>query len=250
MEAKRVSLISSGTAYASRLSDRLVQTSLSKFAEELSGILGLPRALVEVLLLVEDKRFATHIGVDFFGVVRALLANPRKNVLQGASTISQQIFTMRWIAATRMRPDRTVLFKIQQAFWAICHENSSCKVDILTEYVNNVYLGSSHRGLERASLGYFGIPVSKVSAAQAFFLAERIGSPNFIRPGRLLNLMARIATQGYFLRFSTTETSVVEVYRSVYGNDPKLQDLHRRRDTAEEVKARHVLIAPTQLEPL
>ena len=250
MHAKRVSLIGSGTAFATLLSDRLVRTSLSDFAEAFSGVLGLPCALVEMLLLVEDKRFPTHIGVDLFGVMRALMANPRKDVLQGASTISQQIFTMRRLACTRMKPNRTVLFKIQQAWWAIYHETRSCKVDILAEYVNKVYMGRSHRGLKQAALGYFTIPVSEVSAAQAFFLAERIGSPNVIRPGRLLNLMARVAIQDYFLRFSTDETSVVEVYRSVYGNDQKLQDLDRRRDTAEEAKARHVIISPTQLDPL
>jgi membrane peptidoglycan carboxypeptidase len=183
--------------------------------------MGLPCAVVEILLLVEDKRFPTHFGVDISGVLRALLANPRKNVLQGASTISQQIFTMRRFALTSTRSDRTVLFKIHQAWWATYQETRSSKVDILTEYVNNVYVGRSHWGLDQAAFGYFNVPLNEISPAQAFFLAERIGSPNSIRPGRLLNLMARVAIRDYFARYSTDAMSVIEVYRSVYGESQR-----------------------------
>jgi hypothetical protein len=250
VDAQKVSLFNRATSLASFLSDRLCQNSLCEFSLANSGTLGLPCAVVEILLLVEDKRFPTHLGVDFFGVLRALLANPRNNVLQGASTISQQIFTMRRFALTSTRPERTVRFKIHQVWWAIYQETLSCKVDILTEYVNKVYVGRSHWGLNQAAFGYFNMSMNEINPAQAFFLAERIGSPNSIRPGRLLNLMARVAIRDYFARYSIDEMSVIDVYRYVYGDNQRLDDLNRRRETAEETKSSHVIVSSGQLDAL
>lgn len=250
MDAQRISLFNRANSLASFFSDRLSENSLCEFSLANSGLMGLPCAVVEILLLVEDKRFPAHCGIDLFGVLRALLVNPRKNVLQGASTISQQIFTMRRFALTGKRSGRTVLFKLHQAWWTICQETRSCKVDILAEYVNNVYVGRSHWGLNHAAFGYFNVSLNEINPAQAFFLAERIGSPNSIRPGRLLNLMARVAIRDYFARYSTDEISVIEVYRSVYGDNQRLTDLNRRRETAEETKLNHVIVSPGRLDAL
>lgn len=202
-------------------------------------MIDLPNSLIEVLLLLEDKRFPNHPGVDIFGIMRAMLANPRKNVLQGGSTLSQQLFSMRSQEALHKRHKRTLSFKLNQALWAFRHEAQTNKIDILTEYVNHVYLGRSHRGLSDAAWGYFGIAIQRISGAQAFFLAERIGSPNAIRPARLINLLNRNAIQNYFNRFQTSRESVLQVYLSVYGDLQDLCELNGKLSLTEEVTTTH-----------
>jgi len=225
VDEKQASFLSLLSTSASSISDKLLGDSIVRFAECISTQLGVPQFLIEILLLIEDKRFPQHPGFDYLAILRAIFANPRSDVLQGASTISQQIFTMREVTRSGRRPKRDMSFKVKQLIWAAHHERRHHKAKILSEYLDSVYVGRSHDGVVSGASGYFGVPIECLDPAQAFFLIERIGSPNVVRPARVVNLLNRVQIQEFLIRSKIDSTHVVEVYSSIFGDVPTVRKL-------------------------
>jgi hypothetical protein len=156
-----------------------------------SDALGVPPHLLLMLFLVEDKRFEVHPGVDLLAVLRAALANLRPGQrLQGASTITQQLYSIRH-GRTSLQHQHPLAAKVRQASWAVLHDLATSKGDILREYLQTVYCGRSYYGLHSAAWGYFRRKLPGLTVAQSFFLVERIASPNVVRLGRVLALLSR-----------------------------------------------------------
>ena len=214
----------------STLSDRICAPLLDRSIARLSNKLSLPTHVIALLLLVEDKRFMVHPGVDVIAILRAFLKNlKRRKIAQGASTITQQVYNIRY-AATRTYRGRFTK-KAAQATWAICHTLTHSKMSVISEYLSGVYWGRSYHGIERAAQGYFGVRPSELTVAQAFFLSERLASPNNVSPQRVSALIHRSSISRYFLDRPDSLRELCNMYEHFFGCRQRLAALLRRRGT-------------------
>jgi penicillin-binding protein 1A len=133
---------------------------------------------VDALLAREDTRFYQHPGVDWRGIVRALVRDVLSgSTKEGASSITQQL-------ARNSLPlgGRTLNRKILEAMVALRIEEKFTKQQILELYINRIYFGSGCYGVETASQAYFGKNASKLNLSEAALLAGLIRSPNRFSP--------------------------------------------------------------------
>lgn len=138
----------------------------------------LPRHLVDAVLTMEDRRFFEHSGVDPRGLLRAALANlTAGGVRQGGSTITQQLARLAFLSA-----DQTLSRKVQEALLALWLERRLSKEEILSRYLNAVYLGAGAYGVDAASRRYFGKPAQEVSLSEAAMLAGLLPAPSRYAP--------------------------------------------------------------------
>ncbi len=131
-------------------------------------------ALIDAVLAIEDRRFYWHPGVDPIGLLRALVANMRAGrTVQGGSSIPQQVAKLAFLTS-----DRTVERKLREAPLAVALEWRFTKEEVLSIYLNRVYLGAGAFGFEAASRRYFGVSAEKVSTAEAAMLAGLLRAPS------------------------------------------------------------------------
>lgn len=127
----------------------------------------IPASFTAAVIAVEDKNFYNHHGVDFTGILRALIANIRAGkVTAGGSTITQQ--TAKNLFLTN---ERTLTRKIKELFYAIQLERQYSKDEILTMYCNTIYFGQGAYGVEVAARTFFGKPAQELTLAEASLLA-------------------------------------------------------------------------------
>lgn len=150
-------------------------------------------SLVKCVLTTEDEKFFQHHGVDFLGIIRAMLKNLRKGrISQGASTITQQL--ARSLFLTRRR---TVTRKLAEAILAFEIERKYTKEEILELYLNNVYWGHNAYGAESASKLYFGKSAKDLDLAEASLLTGLLNGPERYSPYKNINLAKK--KQAYVL---------------------------------------------------
>ncbi len=133
---------------------------------------------IDALLTREDSRFYEHGGIDWRGVMRALVRDILSgSAKEGASSITQQL-------ARNSLPlgGRTISRKLLEAMVALRIEHEFTKDQILELYVNRIYFGSGCYGIETASQAYFGKEASKLNLSEAALLAGLIRSPNRFSP--------------------------------------------------------------------
>ncbi len=127
----------------------------------------LPPHVVHAFLAAEDAGFYHHEGIDYWGIVRALVKNMRPGAhLQGASTITQQT-----VKTLVLGPQRSYLRKLREAYLARQMEQVLQKNDILALYLNQIYFGSGAMGVEVAAQTYFGRSVRELDLGEAALLA-------------------------------------------------------------------------------
>ncbi len=139
----------------------------------------IPQVLVDAVLAAEDRRFYDHAGVDLRAVARAAVANQRAGqVVQGGSTLTQQLVKNRYF------PDaaETLERKSAEARLALALERDATKDEILTDYLNTVYLGEGAYGIQAAARHYFGTDAAELTLPQAALLAGQIRSPERTAP--------------------------------------------------------------------
>jgi penicillin-binding protein 1B len=137
----------------------------------------IPPLLVQAILSIEDRRFAEHSGVDFFGVARAMLRNAGDERMgQGGSTITQQL-----VKNTYLTPERTLRRKFAEAMLAFTLERRFSKQDIFALYCNEIYLGQRNgagvRGVNQAARVFFAKELKDLSLSEAATIAGLIQSP-------------------------------------------------------------------------
>lgn len=142
----------------------------------------LPAFFVQGLMAVEDRRFASHFGIDPMGVARALLANLRSGgISQGASTLTQQLAKNLFLSR-----ERSYVRKLKEALIAISLERAFGKQEILEAYVNEVFLGQDgNRAIHGFGLGarfYFGRPLDELGVAEQALLVGLIRGPSQYNP--------------------------------------------------------------------
>lgn len=132
----------------------------------------------QAFLSIEDKNFYKHNGISTKRIVKAFLNNlSAKKIIEGASTISQQL-----IKNTHLTNEKTLTRKLNEISLAMELERNFSKDEILENYLNIIYFGSNCYGLENASQYYFSKNAKDLSISEAATLAGMIKSPNFYSP--------------------------------------------------------------------
>jgi penicillin-binding protein 1B len=141
-----------------------------------------PPLLIDAVLLMEDRRFYEHRGVDLRALARAAWVNARSGALrQGGSTLTQQLARGRYLSGAR-----TFSRKIKEAILALTLEVTLSKQEILERYLNEIYLGQRGilevHGFGAASRLYLGKEPSALDPAEVALLVGKIRSPNTTSP--------------------------------------------------------------------
>jgi len=137
----------------------------------------LPQNLLDAAVAIEDRRFYTHSGVDWKRTAAAVLYMMTGQDIQGGSTITQQL-----IKNITSDDDVTVKRKITEIFRALEFDANHEKSEILTWYLNIIYLGEGCVGVGSASYEYFGKPVSELSLAECASLIAVTNNPSVYSP--------------------------------------------------------------------
>jgi penicillin-binding protein 1A len=138
----------------------------------------LPAYVPEAIIAIEDRRFRYHWGVDPIGLARAMYVNWRTGAtVQGGSTLTQQLAKNMFLT-----PERTMKRKAQEALLALWLEHLYSKEQILTGYLNRVYLGAGAFGVDAASRTYFGKPANQLTVREAAIIAGLLKAPSRYSP--------------------------------------------------------------------
>jgi penicillin-binding protein 1A len=134
--------------------------------------------LLHATIDAEDAEFRQHGGLDFVGMLRALIVNIKQGrAAQGASTITQQV-----VKTFLLSPEKSLRRKMQEIILARRLEKGLTKDEILTLYVNQIYYGHGRYGIEEASQFFFGKRAAELDACEASALAGLPQSPERLSP--------------------------------------------------------------------
>lgn len=139
-----------------------------------------PQLLKDAVVSVEDKRFYKHSGVDPIRILGSAFSNFRTGGLQGGSTLTQQLIKLSYFSTNEK--DQNLKRKSQEAWMAIQLEKEKSKEEILTYYINKVYMANGLYGMETAAQSYFGKPLAELSLPQTALLAGMPQAPNDYDP--------------------------------------------------------------------
>ena len=138
----------------------------------------MPQLVQQAFIAAEDRRFFQHDGVDGWGIARAVITNVRQgSVREGASTITQQLARTVFLSQ-----DRTITRKLKEAALALKLERQLSKQQILEQYLNYVYLGSSAYGIADAAWVYFSKTPDQLTAGEAALIAGLPPAPSIYSP--------------------------------------------------------------------
>lgn len=141
----------------------------------------IPYNLQKAFISIEDERFDTHIGVDFRGIVSALIDDIKAgSAARGASTITQQLARNLYLSN-----EKKLERKIKEAYLAIQIEKQLTKDQILEAYLNRIYLGQGAYGVQEAAQTYFSKDVGELTLAECALIASITKNPNSLPPYKL-----------------------------------------------------------------
>jgi penicillin-binding protein 1B len=143
-----------------------------------------PPFLVNALVTVEDRAFYSHHGIDFKAIFRAFLVNIKNRELsQGGSTLTQQLVKNYFLSQ-----ERTLSRKVNEVIMALLLERRYDKADILSAYINEVYLGQDGargiHGFGSAAEFYFNKPLSELRDDQQALLVTLVRGASYYNPRR------------------------------------------------------------------
>jgi membrane carboxypeptidase/penicillin-binding protein len=187
-------------------------------------IKDVPQHFIDALTAQEDSRFFQHDGVDYIGLIRAVIENLKAGrTTQGASTITQQLARQ-----TFGLMEKKYKRKIVEAFVAQRIEKTFTKPEILELYLNRIFFGKNFYGIQAASLGYFGKDAKDLTVDEAATIAGLIKSPNNIEP--IGNPERAVKERNYVLERMVIEGSL-------------------KREDAELFKLKPMLTTPQTSDP-
>lgn len=138
----------------------------------------LPPHLIDAILSIEDRRFYFHYGIDPIGLIRAVVVNSMHgDVKQGGSTITQQLAKNLFLSQ-----EKTYKRKIQEALLAVWLEHELTKDEILSAYLNRVYMGAGTYGVDAASHVYFNKSAKNINLGESATLAGLLRAPSRYSP--------------------------------------------------------------------
>ena len=122
----------------------------------------IPAVMREAIISAEDERFLEHSGVDVLATIRAVANDLRGGPQQGGSTLTQQ-----YVKNVYVNDDLTLRRKVQEAGLAVRLEQRISKQQIITDYLNVLYLGNGTYGVQAASKYYFGVGIEDLALSRA-----------------------------------------------------------------------------------
>jgi penicillin-binding protein, 1A family len=157
----------------------------------------LPPSLIQAFIATEDRRFFDHIGLDGFGLMRALLRNLiAGEVVQGGSTITQQLAKNFLLTQGLYHySDRSLRRKIQEVLLSLWLEAKFTKQQILTIYLNRVYFGAGAFGIGAAAQQYFNKSPYHLTLHESAVLAGLLKAPSKYSPQHNPDLAAKRTRQ-------------------------------------------------------
>jgi len=154
---------------------------------ETVNVKDLPPHVAEAIIATEDRRFYYHFGLDPLGIIRAFGVNVlHGGFVQGGSTITQQLAKNLFLSR-----ERTLKRKIQEAMLAVWLETKLSKDEILSAYLNRVYLGAGAYGIDAAARVYFNKPAKELSIREAATIAGLLKAPSRYSPSNNPSLSAQ-----------------------------------------------------------
>jgi penicillin-binding protein 2A len=155
-----------------------IASKISASKMEAVSIERIPNHFLEAVVATEDRRFYDHEGIDYFGILRALLRNMKAGEwVEGGSTITQQLAKNVFLTN-----EKTLRRKWEEWFIAKKIERTYSKKEILEMYVNRVYFGEGAWGIKKAAETYFGKDVSELTVSESALLAGLIKAPSALSP--------------------------------------------------------------------
>lgn len=214
----------------------------------------IPKSLVRALMATEDRNFYSHWGVDFKGLLRAVVRNlVAGGYVQGGSTITQQLAKNLFLT-----PDRSINRKIKEMMLAFWLEHHFTKDQILTIYLNRVYLGNQTYGVDAAAQQYFGKLVQYINPVESAVIVGLLKAPSrFGRNPELLKKRASvvltnmleenyITNQQYEAYLKRLET--LHLHRNPYGNNHRYFADWILSEVAKVVEVDQDLIVTTTID--
>lgn len=141
---------------------------------------NIPLNLVNAITSIEDKRFFKHRGVDIYRILGAAFNNIFRGSTQGGSTLDQQLIKLAYFSTSTA--DQNFKRKAQEAWLALQLERKYTKQEILTFYINKVFMGNGNYGMLTAAKSYFGKDLKDLSIAQLALLAGIPQAPSQYDP--------------------------------------------------------------------
>jgi penicillin-binding protein 1A len=157
--------------------------------------------IAQAVMATEDRRFYHHFGIDPIGLLRALFVDIRAGrLVQGGSTITQQLAKNLFLT-----PERNAKRKVQELLMALWLEKRLTKDQILTLYLNRVYLGSGTFGVDAAAKRYFNVSARTVDVYEAALIAGLLKAPSTYSPlndpeashARTVDVLHNMVAAGY-----------------------------------------------------
>ena len=185
-----------------------------------------PPGLVQAVLAAEDDRFFEHPGVDYQGILRAFFHLVRTGEKgQGGSTITMQVARNFFLSR-----EKTYLRKLNEIFLALKIEKELSKEEILSLYLNKIYLGKRSYGFAAASQVYYGKPINELKLSEIAMIAGLPKAPSRYNP--IVNPERAILRRNYVLgrmleldaisQLDYDEAISTDVHASVHGLDVDL----------------------------
>ena len=135
----------------------------------------IPATLKDAIISIEDKRFEKHIGVDPIRIAGAAVSNLKGNSRQGGSTLTQQLIKLSYFS--HKVEDQTIKRKAQEAWLSVELEKKKSKDEILTYYINRVFMSNGVYGMKTAAETFYGKDLTDLSLGQYALLAGMPQSP-------------------------------------------------------------------------
>lgn len=167
----------------------------------------LPQYVIDAIVYTEDRRFYNHFGFDIISFTRAMIANVfAGRYAQGGSTITQQVAKNLFLTS-----EKTIRRKVQELLLAFWLEHKFSKEQILTLYLNRVYLGSGAYGIEAASQKYFQKTSRDINTLEAAIIAGMLKAPSKYNP--IANKTGAIERAKVVLKIMEDHDLITEEYR-------------------------------------
>ncbi|MCC6996706.1 MAG: transglycosylase domain-containing protein [Deltaproteobacteria bacterium] len=173
---------------------------------------AIPERLQRAFIATEDRRFYQHGGIDFRGILRAILSNVSSGQLrQGGSTITQQVAKM------SLGSEKSFSRKAKEAVLARRMEAHLTKQQILERYLNGVFLGGGAYGVKAAAMRYFGKQLDELTLSETAMIAGLARAPGRDAPTRSLEAATRRRNE--VLRAMAQTGVITEAERSAASAD-------------------------------
>jgi penicillin-binding protein 1A len=165
---------------------------------------NVPKPIVNAFLAAEDDRFFSHGGIDLGGLLRALVVTATTGeARQGGSTITMQLARNMFLT-----PEKKLRRKLQEIFLALRIESEFSKQEILTLYLNKIFLGERAYGVAAAAEVYYGKSLNELTLAEIATIAALPKAPSTLNPianpdgarQRRAYVLRRMLDKGYISR--------------------------------------------------